>query len=441
MTTIVKINCWAPTRPHANQKLVIDDPARFKLLRCGRKWRKTSLGVSLLLKEAIKDKKRRTWAFILPFQNQARDSVWNDHVQRALQEFDTKGLPYKKNDGPMIIEFPGRGRFKLYGSDNEVALRSISNWGGVVIDEFDDCKSDLWDVTVRPNLMVHKAWAIIMGTPKGKKQIYRLEKSGLFKVFHFTSYDNPDLDPKELADLIEEYKLRGDDYYSQEIMAEYRKPVGVIIDNYEPSVHVIDPITIPEHWSWFRTIDLGENNPTGCLWIAVDPDGKWYVTKEYYERGKTTEEHAENMLMITGKKRIRGTVLDENGLGKQLLLDYNRYGMRAIGQRHCSVTDGIARLKEMFRVHPAYNKPSIYLFRGTTDTLQFELENYVWDNRGTDELNAKETPLKKNDHLIDALRNFAMTFFYSKPLSAEKQEEQRRRRLTRTPKVSSITNY
>lgn len=389
----------------------------------------------------MRDTGGRTWAFVLPFQDQARESVWNDHVRRALEEFDRKGFPYKKNETSMSLSFPGHGRFKLYGSDNDAALRSISNWGGIVVDEYDDCLPDLWDLTIRPNLMVHRAWAIVMGTPKGKKQIYRLEQEGIFKVFHYSSYDNPDLPKQELDELVLEYKKRGEDYYLQEIMAEYRKPVGVIFPEFEQSVHVVDPFPIPETWDVYRSIDLGENNPTACAWIAVDPDGNWYVFDEYYEQNKPTELHAESILLKTGKRRVVGTVLDENGLGKQLLLDYNRYGVKAIGQKHHSVTDGIGRLREKFHTSEITGKPSIFFFR-SCDIMIGEVETYQWDNRtSAADVDPKERPLKKNDHLVDCLRNFAMTFFYSRPLSAEELSERRRRKAQRSFRISPITGY
>lgn len=437
---IVDVNPWSPSKPHATQLEVLNDPSRFKLLRCGRKWRKTSLGVSWLMEQAIADTEERTYPFILPYESQARESVWNDHVRRILRGFDLAGFPYKVNEQVMSVKFPKHGRLKLYGADNDAALRSISSWGAAVGDEYDDWKPHVWHEIIRPNLMVYRAPAILMGTPRGKGNIYKFEQEGIFKTFHFTSYDNPDLPREELDALIEEYKAKGEDYYLQEIMAEYRKPAGAIYPEFNIDTHVVDPFLIPAHWQRYRSIDLGELNPTACAWVAVDPDGKWYVYDEYYESNRPTEDHAEVMLLKTGKDRIRGSVLDENGLGKQLLLDYNKYGLHAVGQRHHSVTDGIARVREKIVLNKYTGKPSLFVFRGC-DTIISEFENYRWDDRGSSDVDPKESPLKKDDHLMDCLRNLAMTFFYARTPDEDEWERRMRQRRTRVPKVSALTGY
>ena len=76
---MIPVNLFAPTNPHLGQLQVLNDPSRFKVLRAGRKWRKTSLGVSYLNELAALCDKKLTYPFILPFQTQARDSVWKDH--------------------------------------------------------------------------------------------------------------------------------------------------------------------------------------------------------------------------------------------------------------------------------------------------------------------------------------------------------------------------
>lgn len=163
----VEINIFYPSKAHAKQLEVLNDPARFKLLRAGRKWRKTSLGVSWLLEQALLCTQGLTYPFILPYQNQARDTVWRDHVARLEHELVNKKVPYKKNEQEMSLTFPNQARKKLYGSDNKTALLSASNWGALVVDEIDSCQPDLWELVLRPNLMTHKAPSIVMGTPKG----------------------------------------------------------------------------------------------------------------------------------------------------------------------------------------------------------------------------------------------------------------------------------
>lgn len=289
MESEIKVNVFAPTKPHATQKVVLDDPARFKLIRCGRKWRKTSLFTSWQMENALLCQKGLTYPLILPFQEQARETVWNDHVQRLLTEFNAKGLPIKINETALSVTFKhNNARFKLFGVNNEIALRSASKWGALALDEFDDFPSDVWSSVLRPNLMTHKAPAMVGGTPKGYRNMYKLENGGLFKAFHYTSHDNPDLDVEELESLVKEYKDKGEDYYRQEIMAEYTRPVGIVYGDWDLERHYVpfdyDP-NLPVHLAW----DFGINDPTVILFLQ--PNGHEIRLFDYYEKADANIEH------------------------------------------------------------------------------------------------------------------------------------------------------
>lgn len=285
----VKVNIFAPTKPHEKQSEVLNDSSRFKILRAGRKWRKTSLLVSWQMENAILCQKGLTYPLILPFQEQARESVWNDHVARLLAEFDKKGFPYKKNETSMSITFPqNRARFKLFGINNEKALRSNSNWGALGCDEFDDFPSTAWDNTLRPNLMTHKAPAMISGTPKGKRNIWRLSQTPGFKEFHYSSYDNPELDREELDNLVSEAKAKGEDYYLQEIMAEYIKPFGVVYKEWDEKTQFI-PLEYDPNLPLHITFDFGVNDPTAIIWIQPNKFETRVI--DYYEASDANIEH------------------------------------------------------------------------------------------------------------------------------------------------------
>lgn len=284
----VDINVFAPTKPHAKQLEVLDDPSRFKVLRAGRKWRKTSLVTSWLVESAILCQKRLTYPLILPFKSQARSDVWQDHVARLLNEFQSKKFPFKVNETELTITFPNGGRFKLLGADNDVSLRSSSNWGAVGLDEFDDWKSGIWEGVIRPNLMVHKAPALVTGTPKGKRNIWKLSQSEEFKEFHYTSYDNPDLDRDELKSLIVEYKEKGEDYFQQEIMAAYVKPVGLVYKQWNEEIQYKD-FDYDPHLPLHITFDWGVNDPTAVIWIQ--PNKAETRVIDYYEATDANIEH------------------------------------------------------------------------------------------------------------------------------------------------------
>lgn len=264
-----QINTFAPGKPHDAQKIVLDaldSGQRFVMLRAGRKWRKTSLIISWLFEKALQT--GLTCTYIAPSRKQAKDIVWNDHVIRLVNELKKNKIPYKPNETELSITLPNNGKVQLHGVENKDALRGISNWGAVGLDEYDDWEEDIWPTIIRPNLITHSAPAIIAGTPKGFKNLYKIEseqeKNG-FKCFHFRSHDNPEISKDELGDLENEYKSMGMGYYRQEILAEYEKPHGVVyeewpMDNFREFSY--DPV-LPLYMSF----DFGVNDPTAIHWV------------------------------------------------------------------------------------------------------------------------------------------------------------------------------
>ncbi|HEX9059112.1 MAG TPA: hypothetical protein VF941_02940 [Clostridia bacterium] len=261
----LELNIFYPTQPHPGQQEVldaVDSGVRFIQLRAGRKWRKTSLLVSILFERALMT--GLTCPYVCPNRTQAKNIAWNDHVQRILNGFKFEGVPFKKNETELSVTVPNGGKVILMGVENKEALRGISNWGFFCGDEYDDWAEDIFPTIIRPNLMVHKAPAILAGTPKGFRNLYRLEQGGMFKPFHHTSFENPELDREELDNLVSEYKEMGMGYYRQEILAEYEKPVGTVYAEWDMEKQYIpfayNPL-LPVHITW----DFGVNDPTAIV--------------------------------------------------------------------------------------------------------------------------------------------------------------------------------
>ena len=55
---------------------------------------------------------------------------------------------------------------------------------------------------------------------------------------------------------------------------------GQYFTEFDSARHLIPPFEIPRHWRKFRSIDYGLDC-LACLWIAVSPEGKYYVYREF----------------------------------------------------------------------------------------------------------------------------------------------------------------
>ena len=86
---------------------------------------------------------------------------------------------------------------------------------------------------------------------------------------------------------------------------------GQFFPEWERSVHVCEPFAIPEGWRWYVTLDYGMDMLAAYL-IAVDEEGRAWVTAEVYEgrdlgeghTGLIISEAAEALKALAGERKI-----------------------------------------------------------------------------------------------------------------------------------------
>jgi phage terminase large subunit len=81
------------------------------------------------------------------------------------------------NEVELTVKYPNGSKLTLYGADNPDSLRGIGLWG-VVFDEYSQQPSNIFTEIIRPALADHEGYAIWIGTPKGKNELYRLYLRG-----------------------------------------------------------------------------------------------------------------------------------------------------------------------------------------------------------------------------------------------------------------------
>jgi len=87
---------------------------------------------------------------------------------------------------------------------------------------------------------------------------------------------------------------------------------GVVYDEFDPAVHLVDRFEIPAEWPRYRTIDFGYTNPFVCQWYAVDPDGRMYLYREIHETRKLVEDLTPAIIRLTGGERISASISDHD---------------------------------------------------------------------------------------------------------------------------------
>lgn len=93
-----------------------------------------------------------------------------------------------------------------------------------VLDEVADIKPEAWEQVIRASLSDKKGRALFIGTPKGRNWFYDtwvLGNEGVdedWKSWHFTTADNPLIDPKEIESA---KKTLSSFAFKQEYMASF----------------------------------------------------------------------------------------------------------------------------------------------------------------------------------------------------------------------------
>ena len=186
---------------------------------------------------------------------------------------------------------------------------------------------------------------------------------------------------------------------------------GMVYDDWDPAVHLLDPFAIPDDWRRFRAIDFGYTNPFCCQWWAVDGDGRMYLYREVYMTRRTVREHARTIAEYSDGERIEATVGDWDAEGRATLAEC---GISTVAARK-EITVGVQAVQERLK-RAGDGKPRLFVLRGAlverdAELMQSkrptcteeEITSYVWPP-GMDGRPDKEAPVKLDDHGMDALR-------------------------------------
>ncbi len=371
-----------------SQAIVAINPARFRVLCCGRRWGKTTLAIDQMKARAyIKDSRI---AYIAPTYQQARDIAWEQlkkDCKDAADSINESRLEIRLVNGSLII---------LRGWEAIETLRG-QKFDMVVLDEIASMRNwnVNWNEVIRPTLTDTKGEALFISTPKGFNHFYDLfnmqDKDIDYKSFHYTSYDNTHLPVEELDKAKKELP---EDQFAQEYLADFRKTQGLVYKEFSREKHVFseDRLALQARASATATIvgiDWGYTNPCAILKAYKDRDSHYWFVEEYYKTNKMSED------IIEYAKSMGGTYYyaDPAEADRMELLRRSGVNVRDVSK---DVEAGIDSVRALFKTNRIHIHASCV-------NLITELEMYRYAEKKPDQ-NEPEAPVKENDHACDAMR-------------------------------------
>jgi len=394
--------------PHAGQRSVHECSARFRICVCGRRWGKTTFALNELYKAAWEntDRLAQCW-YVAPNYRQAKTVAWE-----MIKEVIPEQVIQTVNEAELSIRLLNGVLIALKGADSQDSLRG-AKLKFVVLDEYASMRATVWDEVIRPSMAdVPNSRAIFIGTPSGFNHFKVLFDKGEdrdpdFVSFQFKTLDNPYVNSKEIGEIKEK---TNDRIFRQEYEASFEQMSGSIYPMFSRLTHVVKPQALPEHWTRVVAHDWGSRNPSAFVFAAIEPSGAIWIYDVLYAAGKTVSQWSDVLLQRADFEKIESWFIDPAALaqareysdctqGKIKFVSYNPETLQKIND-----------------VNIGINLVSQYLLEGRIkifdhcEILIQELEQYQWEpsqsRLGAD---ARQKPLKKDDHSVDALRYLAMT--------------------------------
>ena len=378
------------------QKEVWNNPTRFKVVAAGRRTGKSRLAAWMLIVNALQASKGHVF-YVAPTQGQARDIMWQTLLELGHPVIDSSHI------NNLQIKLINGTTISLKGADRPETMRGVS-LKFLVMDEYADMKPDVWEQILRPALADQKGEAMFIGTPMGRNHFYDLYKYAelsedeTYQSWHFTSYDNPILDPDEI-DIAK--KSMSSYAFRQEFLASFEatgsemfKEDWVQFDEEEP-----------DDGDYYVAIDLAgfedvgkkksKNSKLDETAIAVTKvcdNGDWYVDNIIYGRWDLNET-AEKIFQVVRDYRPVSVGI-ERGIAKQAVMSplmdlqkkYNKF----------------FRVEELTHGNKKKTDRVMWALQGRFENGVITLNKGEWNSRFLDQLFQFPDALTHDD-LVDAL--------------------------------------
>lgn len=307
---------------HSGQKKVLfDSKAKKKVIAKGRRWGLTrgyahraieylydGVGPGLWVDTVNSNIERYVERYLYPVLNKIPSKYWRWRSNRKELDLFGQKLDMRSADRPELIE--------------GFAYKFIMlNEAGIIL------RNDyLYNNTILPMTIDFNPDFYVGGTPKGKGLFHQLATkaqdaaNGKWQFFHFTSYDNPYMDRKEIDGLAAELP---EAVRRQEIYAEFLEDVSAVFMKLEACAHARTAEPVFEK-RYFLGVDLARLQDYTVLSV-MDSDGN----QVYMDRFKEIDWklQRERVRFVSEKYNKAQIWVDATGVGDPIYEDLVNMGL------------------------------------------------------------------------------------------------------------------
>ena len=306
---------------HPNQRKIGGSLARFRVVACGRRFGKTTIGLHSILYHA-RHRNHECW-WVAPTHDSAL-TVW-----RALcHEGEAAGATISREHRE--LRFPNGGAILVRSARSHDSLRG-AGLDFLVVDEAAHVPVTLWEDILRPMLADRRGNALLLSTPNGLNWFHECYARGLdstedeWRSFHFTSYDNPRIARAELDSLQRHTRAST---FRREYLAEFLPGEAGVFR--EPARAASAPLEAVPRASghYVAGIDWGRSNDyTAVVVLEIPQDGTVAMVAQERYRNVSWSTQRARILALVERWRPALLLAEANSIGEPNLEALQQEGL------------------------------------------------------------------------------------------------------------------
>ena len=420
--------------PHAGQREVHFTRARFKTVRCGRRWGKTFFGAheaepNIFVPCPITGEPQIGWVvgpnytdaekeFRIIYDTLRRLGVDKDAL-RFVNNSDSGAMHIKTSWGAEIIGKSAQYPEKLVGEG--------LNW--VLMVEAGMHRRRTWQ-SIRPALSDRRGWAAFTGVPEGPSEdsllyaFYERGQSSRFQTWRswkMPSWTNDIIFPlgRKDPEILEAEADLTEAEFKRQYEAEFTDQSGIVMKEYSDDVHLGDFDYEPS-WSTYMAVDYGFTNPFVVLFIQVGPFGDIRVIREFRRQELDTEEVCNDLMMeLPGLVRVTERLYpdpaepdDTRTMQRKLRVPVNKNTGGELRTRLSLIRRSLKVRNGHLPDGDPERRPTLMIDRTYCKELAWEMrEGYKWPKTKSEARSNNENPMDKDNHGVEALGRFMRGYF------------------------------
>jgi len=317
----------------------------------------------------------------LTFIHRYLNRVYRNIIPTYEKYLGFKPSTYKSQNPTPIIKYGGElPEFFEYWNGSRIYINGLDKienmlsdfYDGAFVNQAELVEFDSWDhLRARVSERAGTApIAFLLGdcnpsTPN--HWIRRQTQAGKLKFFEMTFRDNPEIYNQQTGEITEEGKRRVDRLQDLEGLRYKRgyeglwvSGEGLVFEEFQPDIHIVDNFDIPKEWPRYLSIDWGYRNPSSCIWWTLTKDERIYAYKEIYKT-KLTQPEFIKMIEDNQDEDRHVAYAAVDSADQDAVEQLKNAGYR-VEQPKKSRAKQIDVVKERLKVDET-GKPSIFFFR------------------------------------------------------------------------------